>query len=169
MKILLLIMLSFTLLGASKLNLKEKTNAQKGEDAVKLISNMGNLYSNTHKLLKKARKDKDIIKLNCVNENFKKIDGLLRSSKDDRINLDESIAKDDLKAVNHYYTKIFLANDSIIEANEAAKTCSGSIIVYADDKPIQLEVEEILTDEDYEKESAILVDVYVPVPVSPYF
>jgi hypothetical protein len=154
-------------------DIQKLSSEQKVTKANSMISKMEGSLKEAYIILKKTRKEKDVIKLNCVNDSIRKISGLLKRSKDDSINLQESIAKDDPKSINYYYTKISLANENIKQASIEALSCSGTITIESN-PVVDISIEELVVennylDDDYEvykQESN--VDL-TPLSASPYF
>jgi len=152
-------------------------DGKKIENAGKMIASMESVLSDAYNILKRTRKEKDIVKLNCVNESIRKIKGLLKRSKEDLMSLQEAVAKDDKKSSNYYYTKILLANDNIKQASVEVLSCEGTITIETEgeeDKPkLYVKFEGIVVDEDYvdntQFEQGDLNISLEPVEASPYF
>ena len=150
------------------------SSEQKISKASAMISKMEATLNDAYSILKKTRKEKDVVKLNCVNESIRKIKGLLKRSKDDFINLQESIAKADTKSINYYYTKISLASGNIKQAGVEALSCTGTITIEAH-PVIDVTVEELVVNNDYSDDDAPVSFEKVsnvelePILASPYF
>ncbi len=176
---ILLILLStllFSFENEQEAKIAKLSSSQKISTATAMISKMGGSLKEAYNILKKTRKEKDIIKLNCVNESIKKIKGLLKRSKEDLMSLQESIAKDDAKSANYYYTKITLANQNIKQASVEALSCEGTITIEAKDNNVpslDVSVEDLVVEKSYVddidfqiQESKVDLE---PIQASPYF
>lgn len=174
---ILLILLStilFSFENEQEAKIAKLSSTQKISTATAMISKMEGTLKDAYNILKKTRKEKDIIKLNCVNESIKKIKGLLKRSKDDSMSLQEAIAKDDAKSANYYYTKITLANENIKQSRVEALSCEGTITIEAKDTPsLKVSIEELVVEKSYVddvdfqiQESKVDLE---PIQASPYF
>lgn len=175
---ILIILLSTTLFSFEDNQEKEilkLSNQEKLSKATSMISKMDSSLSEAYSILKKTRKEKDVIKLNCVNESISKIKGLLKRSKDDSMSLQEAISKDDTKSSNYYFTKISLASNNIKQYSIEVLSCSGTITIEAD-PVVGISVEDLIVEKDYlevnENSSTDEINSNVklePIQVSPYF
>ena len=174
---ILLILLStilFSFENDQEAKIAKMSTQQKISSANSMLSKMEGALKEAYGILKKTRKEKDVIKLNCVNESIKKIKGLLKRSKEDSMSLQEAVAKDDIKSANYYYTKITLANENIKQASVEALSCEGTITIDPKDKPsLKFSVEELVVEESYVddvdfqiQESKVDLE---PIQASPYF
>jgi len=181
MKFLYIFILLFTVTVFSFENNEEKeiaklTNSQKVSKASSMIATMESTLKEAYTILKRTRKEKDLIKLNCVNESIKKIKGLLKRSKDDSINLQEAISKDDNKSTNYYYTKISLASGNIKQAGIETLSCTGTVTIEMT-PVVGVSVEDLVVEKDYVEENngdltieEVKSNVELePVLASPYF
>ena len=72
-----------------------------------------------------ARKQKDVIKLNCVNDKLLQIKQLLNIGEANKTNLDEAIARDDESGRYDFYSNITIANDQVMTLGAEAEQCIG--------------------------------------------
>ena len=168
--------LSFSFDNDMESKISKMSDKQKVSKATQMISSMESVLNDAYAILKKTRKEKDIVKLNCVNESIRKIKGLLKRSKEDMMSLQEAIAKDDKKSSNYYYTKITLANDNIKQASIEVLSCEGTITIETDgdaEKPVlKFKVEGLVVDKDYVEDTEFEQNNNLslePVEASPYF
>jgi len=175
--LLLLSTILFSFENDQEAKISKLSSSQKIENANSMVSKMSTSLKEAYNILKKTRKEKDVIKLNCVNESIRKIKGLLKRSKDDLISMQESISKDDGKSSNYYYTKISLANENIKQASIEVLSCQGTITIESEEGAPSLEVsiEELIVEENYNIEDLDLkisdsTNVKLePIQASPYF
>jgi hypothetical protein len=80
--------------------------------------------------LEKARDNKDIIQINCVNEKLSDIRGLLKISEEAKASLDEAAAKRDKELINHEYTKISIAGMRVENFRLEVEGCVGEMSQY---------------------------------------
>jgi len=72
-----------------------------------------------------ARKQKDVIKLNCVNDKLLQIKQLVNIGEANKTNLDEAIARDDESGRYDFYSNITIANDQVQTLGAEAEQCIG--------------------------------------------
>jgi hypothetical protein len=82
------------------------------------------------KRLKKARANKDIIQLNCVNEKLTQVKGLLRISEQARASLGEAMGQRDFDLVDHEFTKVSIAAMRIDNLRLQVEGCVGELSQY---------------------------------------
>ena len=72
-----------------------------------------------------ARKQKDVIKLNCVNDKLLQVKQLVNIGESNKTNLDEAIARDDESGRYDFYSNITIANDQVSTLGAEAEQCIG--------------------------------------------
>ena len=72
-----------------------------------------------------ARKNKDVIKLNCVNDKLLQIKQLVNIGEANKTNLEEAIARDDESGRYDFYANITIANDQVQTLGAEAEQCIG--------------------------------------------
>jgi hypothetical protein len=72
-----------------------------------------------------ARREKDVIKLNCVNDKLLQIKQLVNIGEANKTNLDEAIARDDESGRYDFYSNITIANDQVSTLGAEAEQCIG--------------------------------------------
>jgi len=72
-----------------------------------------------------ARKQKDVIKLNCVNDKLLQIKQLLNIGEANKTNLDEAIAREDESGRYDFYSNITIVNDQVTTLGAEAEQCIG--------------------------------------------
>ena len=72
-----------------------------------------------------ARKQKDVIKLNCVNDKLLQVKQLVNIGESNKTNLDEAIALDDESGRYDFYSNITIANDQVQTLGAEAEQCIG--------------------------------------------
>lgn len=96
----------------------------------------------TLKLLEQARAERDVIKLNCVNEKLTQIKGLLRISEQADVSLQESLARKDLEAANHVFTKLTIAGQKVASLASEAEACIGELAMDIGEPKVTTEIDE---------------------------
>lgn len=103
------------------------TDGEKREKASDSIGEMKQMLGDVLRLLKEARDQKDVIKVNCVNEKLVTIKGLLRISEQCDVALEEAIAKGEKDTATHEFHKISISHQKIKVLRTEAEQCVGEL------------------------------------------
>lgn len=115
---------------------------EKLERSVEKIDTMKEVLSDTTALVEKVRKEeKDILKLNCVNEKQAAIRGFVKVGEQSYAKLKEAVNTDDEKSENHHYTLISIAGQKTNNLGEEAKVCAGEVLRFAGDTVVETEID----------------------------
>lgn len=106
------------------------TPQQMGEQADGLIAKMQESLRRGVELQKVARQQKDVIKLNCVNDKLLQIKQLLNIAESARTNLVEAIAQQDEADRYHHFGQITIASEKVQTLSDEAEACVGEEIVF---------------------------------------
>ncbi len=161
-------------------NLSEGSILSKADSYIQLMKKM---LDSSFEALKNARKEKSLMKLNCINDNVMIIKGYLRRSEDDRMSIEELLSREQLSSARNLLGKIYEAYSATKQADIALQSCSGNVMIYDGKKDISIEIEEITVGDPYldkeidptsktVKNDSIFSerDVNVsPISASPYF
>jgi hypothetical protein len=74
-----------------------------------------------------ARKDKDVIKLNCLNDKFLQIKALLNIIEAAWIDFDNAVTGSNIDEQHYQYTRISTSAENIRQLREEANACAGEI------------------------------------------
>lgn len=125
--VIAVVLLAFGAVSAESDNLSEE---QRTKSVSKRISSMKKTLSLALERLSQARKDQDVIQLNCVNEKLSAINGLVKISQTASSSLKEAIAKRDEELKQHEYRKIMLAGTRVEELRLEVEGCVGEMSQY---------------------------------------
>lgn len=112
------------------------------------IAKMKSIQSNVSKLAGKARKDKDIIKLNCVNDKLIQIKGHLNLAERSRDNLKVAAQRNDDGARNHEFAKLTITYQKVTVLGQEAEACIGEDISFVGATRVDVEVDPNVPQED---------------------
>ena len=73
----------------------------------------------------KARSNRDIVLLTCLNEKLTQIKALMRVGEQSNVNLQEFLAKDQIEGAMHERRKIGIARENVKRLTLDAETCLG--------------------------------------------
>lgn len=86
-----------------------------------------------------ARKQKDVIRLNCVNDRLLQVKKLLNIAESSRNDLVEAIAADNERERYHQFSKVRISHERVSVLRDEAEACVGEELVFIG--PTEVEVE----------------------------
>jgi len=96
----------------------------------RLLKEMESMHVRVLQLQTAARKDKDVIKLNCVNEKLLAVKQLLNIGDAAQTDLTEAIAGGDRAGQVHNYGQVKLAHERVVAERDEAEACIGEEIIF---------------------------------------
>ncbi|MBI5507418.1 MAG: hypothetical protein HY903_01575 [Deltaproteobacteria bacterium] len=105
------------------------------------IARMKEILGKVIKHLEEARDEKDVVKLNCVNEKLTNVKGLLKISEDGDVKMQEALARRNVEEALHEYEKISIARTKCEQLFAESEACVGELAVYAGDTQVEVVVE----------------------------
>lgn len=114
---------------------------EKLERSTGALGDMREVLRQVLEKLEEARRTKDVVKLNCVNEKLTQIKGLLRISEQADVGLQEAVARRDGPAGEHEFTKVMIAQQKVKQLRAEAEECIGQL-AFRTDENLSVEVEE---------------------------
>ena len=106
------------------------------------VDSMRGALSKVLRYLEEAREQRDVLKLNCVNEKLTAIKGLLRVSEQASVTMMEALATKDVTVAQHEYEKIMIAASKTEELSAESEVCIGELAVYSGQTSITVEVKD---------------------------
>ena len=106
------------------------------------VDNMRGALSKVLRYLEEAREQRDVLKLNCVNEKLTAIKGLLRVSEQAYTEMMTALATKDVTVAQHEYEKIMIANGKTDELSAESEVCIGELAVYSGQTSVTVEVKD---------------------------
>ncbi|MBN2494769.1 MAG: hypothetical protein JXR96_09285 [Deltaproteobacteria bacterium] len=123
------------------------SDSQKLSLATQYLGEMKEVLSQVLGLLKEARAEKDVIKVNCVNEKLTNIKGLIRIAEQADITLQEAVAKNEQDTATHEFHKISISHQKIKVLKTEAEQCVGELAFAVGKTTVEVEVDEDLVPE----------------------
>ena len=117
----------------------------KGE---KLVQKMKDHLRKGFQLLEQARSEKDIVKLNAINEKLSSMKGLLKISEAAFVALQEAVARRDKETADHEYTKIAIASQKVEGLALEAEGAVGDSLHYTGDTRVEVTAEGMAAEGD---------------------
>lgn len=102
------------------------TDDQKLERAAAKIEQMRQTVGSTQDLLESVRDgERDILKINCINEKLAAIKGFVKVSEESYVELKTAAEEGDPRATTHQYTLISVAHQRVGSLAGEARLCTG--------------------------------------------
>lgn len=95
------------------------------DTADRLIKEMEGFHRSTLELQAAAKQAKDVIKLNCVNEDLLAVKQLLNIADEAKTNLTEAKIQGDRSELVHQFSQITIAEEKAKQAHDEAMACIG--------------------------------------------
>jgi hypothetical protein len=114
-------------------HVSDKEKLSRGEDAVGL---MQKTLRDVLVRVEEARKERDLVKLNCVNEKLTQVKALLRIAEQSYIALQESVARAAEDGAQHEFAKIEIARQRVSELRAESEQCIGQLAYVVDEKTV---------------------------------
>ena len=108
---------------------------------VKLESMRVVLESTTELLERTRTQERDIIKINCINENLASMKGFVNVGEQSYESLLVSAEGNDVDAARHHYTLVSIAGQRVTGLGEQARVCAGEELRFADDSSLEVRVD----------------------------
>ncbi len=109
------------------------------ENADKLIAEMEQVHRHTLELKASATQAKDVIKLNCVNENLLAVKQLLNIADEAENDFTEAKMQGDRGEQVHQYSQVTIANEKAKEAGAEAQACIGEELHFLGKNDVSVE------------------------------
>ena len=149
--------------------LEGMSGAQRSAKGATEIASMRDVLAKALDLLEKTRnEERDVLKLNCINEKLSAIKGFLKIAEKAQAELDSAVARGDEKDQLHQIKLIMLASSRVQVLGEETESCAGEVVQYSGATDLDVNIDsDVRTDNPTEVDTT---DVPIdPIPdVSPY-
>lgn len=106
----------------------------------------------------KAKKDKDMVKLNCVNDKLTQLQSHMKVTDQSMSSLNLDIAKNDDTARGHEFTRITILYQKVVTLGTEAEQCIGEDVSYVGATQVDVEIDPSIPPTDP-------TDPPLPVPI----
>ena len=136
-----------------------------GKDYFKAMNEtLGHIQS----LQETARRQKDIIKLNCVTDKLVQAKVNINIAEQAMTSLQESIARSDEGGRTHEFTRLTIVNQKVLILGTEAENCIGEDLSFVGATRVDVEIDPNIPTTDPTQPPAPSVDVSRPPPASQY-
>ncbi|MEM6733319.1 MAG: hypothetical protein AAF658_17295 [Myxococcota bacterium] len=146
--------------------IEQVPDSEKGERADAYLATMKKVLRTVLGYLEEAREERDVVKLNCINEKLTAVKGLLRISEASDLNLREALARRDPDASGHEFEKIAIAARKVDQLRAESEACVGELAVYSGDTQVEVVVSGEPTAQPDPAASPPVIDVVVRPPAA---
>jgi hypothetical protein len=116
----------------------------------------------------KAQKDKDMVKLNCVNDKLTQLKGHMTVSDQSMTSLTMDIAKNDDTARTHEFTRITILYQKVVTLGTEAEQCIGEDVSYVGATRVDVEIDPSIPPTDPTEPPLPIPIVERPPEASPF-
>jgi hypothetical protein len=135
----------------------------------KYLGKMNQIRSKIINMMNKARDDKDIIKLNCLNDKLIRVRGAIKVGGVFLKNLERASATGDTSGRNHEFSKLTIVYQKVVVLGQEAEACVGEEIGYVGKTFIQVDIDDGIPRDDPTVELPPSIPVWYPPIASPVF
>jgi hypothetical protein len=122
-------------------------DADKPLETQKAILRMREILARITQNLEEAREERDVVKLNCVNEKLSAVKGLLKISELSQVTLADSLSRRRTEIAAHEFEKVSIAMRKSEQLLIESEACVGELAVYSGDTDIEV-VRDGVSDDD---------------------
>ena len=115
-------------------------------EADRIIEEMEAIHVRVLQLQASARKAKDVIKLNCVNERLLAVKQLLNIAEAAQNDMVEAISGGDRTSQVHYYGQVKLASERAAAERDGAEGCIGEEIIFVGPTEVDVDGPDVADD-----------------------
>jgi hypothetical protein len=116
----------------------------------------------------KAKKDKDVVKLNCVNDKLTQVKGHMTVSDQSMSSLTLDVAKGDDVARQHEFTRMTILYQKVVTLGTEAEQCIGEDVSYVGATRVDVEIDPTIPATDPTEPNLPVPVVERPPPASPF-
>jgi hypothetical protein len=141
------------------------------DETKKMLDDMEKMHARVLELQAAARKAKDVIKLNCVNEKLLAVKQLLNIGDAAQTDLTEAISGGDRAGAVHQYSQVKLAHERTTAERDDAEGCIGEELVFIGPTKIDVtgpSIPDDPTKDPHDPFSGVSVDIERPVYATPF-
>ena len=116
----------------------------------------------------KAKKDRDMVKLNCVNDKLTQVHGHLKVTDQSMSTLTLDVAKGDDTARQHEFTRLTILYQKVVTLGTEAEQCIGEDVSFVGATQVDVEIDPSIPPTDPTQPALPVPDVTRPPECSPF-
>jgi hypothetical protein len=155
---------------AADLSVKQRptlTPAEMVTQAQEYFKGMGDVVKRIGTLQEQAKREKDIIRLNCVTDKLVQARVNVNIAEQSMATMQESIARHDEGAETHEFTRITIVNQKVTVLGAEAENCIGEDLSFVGATRVDVEVDPNIPQYDPTQPGSPFIDITRPPQASP--
>ncbi|MCB9554666.1 MAG: hypothetical protein H6707_01100 [Deltaproteobacteria bacterium] len=124
------------------------SGAEQLRQAQEYLRKMSSMLRRVERLARGARIEKDVIKLNCVNDKLIQIKGNLRVGEQSRDAIKVAESRNDVGTRDHEFSKLTIAYQRVVVLGQEAEACIGEEIAYVGTTRVDVQVDPEIPETD---------------------
>jgi len=106
-------------------------------------ANMDKVLAELQGMVEQARKQKDVIRLNCVMDKLAQVKASMNIADEALQKLQEGVTRNDESALLHEYTRITIVNQKVQVLQNEGQTCVGAELNYIGATRVEVDAPEL--------------------------
>ena len=156
--------------GAVDLSVKQRTTLTPAEmvnQSKEYFKGMGDVVKRIQTLQDQAKREKDIIRLNCVTDKLVLARVNVNIAEQSMASMQESIARNDEGEETHQFTRLTIVNQKVTVLGAEAENCIGEDLSFVGATRVDVEVDPNIPQYDPTQPGSPFVDITRPPEASP--
>jgi hypothetical protein len=158
--------------GGSSVDLSVKqrptlTPAEMVNQSKDYFKGMGDVVKRIQTLQDQAKREKDIIRLNCVTDKLVQARVNVNIGEQSMATMQENIARNDEGAETHEFTRLTIVNQKVIVLGAEAENCIGEDLSFVGATRVDVEVDPNIPQYDPTQPGSPFIDITRPPEASP--
>jgi hypothetical protein len=156
--------------GSGDLSVKQRpvlTPAAMTNQAKEYFKGMGDVLKRIQTLQDQAKREKDIIRLNCVTDKLVQARVNVNIAEQSMATMQESIARSDEGEETHEFTRLTIVNQKVTVLGAEAENCIGEDLSFVGATRVDVEVDPNIPQYDPTQPGSPFIDITRPPEASP--
>lgn len=156
--------------GSADLSVRQRptlTPAEMVNQSKDYFKGMGDVVKRIQTLQDQAKREKDIIRLNCVTDKLVQARVNVNIAEQSMATMQESIARNDEGAETHEFTRITIVNQKVTVLGAEAENCIGEDLSFVGATRVDVEVDPNIPQYDPTQPGSPFIDITRPPEASP--
>jgi hypothetical protein len=158
--------------GSADLSVKQRptlTPAEMVNQSKEYFKGMADVLKRIATLQDQAKREKDIIRLNCVTDKLVQARVNINIAEQSMASMQESAARNDEGAETHEFTRITIVNQKVTVLGAEAENCIGEDLSFVGSTRVDVEVDPNIPQYDPTQPGSPFIDITRPPEASPVY
>ena len=143
------------------------TPAEMVNQSQEYLKGMGQVLKRIQALQEEAKRQKDIIRLNCVTDKLVQARVNENIAEQSMAALQENVAKNDVGGQTHEFTRLTIVNQKVTVVGAEAENCIGEDLSFVGATRVDVEVDQNIPQYDPTQPGSPFIDITRPPEASP--